>query len=172
MNYIIFDLEWNQSPEGKSGSDERMPFEIIEIGAVRLNEKREKTGEFQTLIKPQVYKWIHDSIHSVVHVDYKDLMNGVPFPQAIRHFSGLVREDFVFCTWGMQDLTELQRNLKYYDLLELLPGPVTYYDIQKLFQLVSRKYEAAKGAGICSRYPGNQKGKGISQSFGGCRIYG
>ena len=76
MNYIIFDLEWNQSPEGKSGSDERMPFEIIEIGAVRLNEKREKTGEFQTLIKPQVYKWIHDSIHSVVHVDYKDLMNG------------------------------------------------------------------------------------------------
>lgn len=44
MNYIIFDLEWNQSPEGKSGSDERMPFEIIEIGAVRLNEKREKTG--------------------------------------------------------------------------------------------------------------------------------
>lgn len=42
MNYIIFDLEWNQSPEGKSGSDERMPFEIIEIGAVRLNEKKRK----------------------------------------------------------------------------------------------------------------------------------
>ena len=34
MNYIIFDLEWNQSPEGKSGSDERMPFEIIERSTV------------------------------------------------------------------------------------------------------------------------------------------
>ena len=107
MNYIIFDLEWNQSPEGKSGSDERMPFEIIEIGAVRLNEKREKTGEFQTLIKPQVYKWIHDSIHSVVHVDYKDLMNGVPFPQAIRDFLDWCGEDFVFCTWGTVSYTHL-----------------------------------------------------------------
>ena len=133
MNYIIFDLEWNQSPEGKSGSDERMPYQIIELGAVRRNEKREETGELQTLIKPEVYKWIHDSIRSVVHVDYKDLMSGATIPQAIRDFLDWCGEDFVFCTWGMQDLTELQRNLRYNELLELLPGPVTYYDIQQLF---------------------------------------
>ena len=28
---------------------------------------------------------------------------------------------------------ELQRNMRYYSLLDLLPGPVIYYDIQKLF---------------------------------------
>ena len=28
---------------------------------------------------------------------------------------------------------ELQRNMKYYELLQLIPGPVTYYDVQKLF---------------------------------------
>ena len=37
MNYIVFDLEWNQSAEGKECSVEHMPFEIIEIGAVKLN---------------------------------------------------------------------------------------------------------------------------------------
>ena len=34
--YIVLDLEWNQSPLGKDGSMDRLPFEIIEIGAVKL----------------------------------------------------------------------------------------------------------------------------------------
>ena len=70
MNYIVFDLEWNQSPGGKRYSNSRLPFEIIEIGAVKLNEKKEIVDSFQRLIKPQVYNWIHDSIHEVIHVDY------------------------------------------------------------------------------------------------------
>ena len=133
MDYIVFDLEWNQSPAGKKYSDERIPFEIIEIGAVKLNERREKTGEFRRLIRPQVYNWIHDSIHEVIHVDYKDLMEGVAFSQAVRKFLNWCGTEYRFCTWGNQDLTELQRNMKYYGILELLPGPIEYYDIQKLF---------------------------------------
>ena len=30
---------------------------------------------------------------------------------------------------------ELQRNMKYYNLLKLMPGPVHYYDVQKLFSI-------------------------------------
>ncbi|MFR6581963.1 MAG: hypothetical protein ACLURP_08015 [Ruminococcus sp.] len=41
MNYIVFDLEWNQSPGGKRWSNSRLPFEIIEIGAIKLNEEKE-----------------------------------------------------------------------------------------------------------------------------------
>ena len=62
MNYIVFDLEWNQNPDGRKHPDSRLPFEIIEIGAVKLNEKREIIDTFQCLIKPKVYHWIHDSI--------------------------------------------------------------------------------------------------------------
>ena len=40
MNYIVFDLEWNQCPYGKGKENKRLPFEIIEIGAVKLNEDR------------------------------------------------------------------------------------------------------------------------------------
>ena len=86
MNYIVFDLEWNQSPGGKKYSNSRLPFEIIEIGAVKMNEQREVVDIFQRLVKPQVYNWIHDSIHEVIHVDYKDLADGVPFQQAVREF--------------------------------------------------------------------------------------
>lgn len=46
MNYIVFDLEWNQSPGGKKYSNSRLPFEIIEIGAVKMNEQREVVDIF------------------------------------------------------------------------------------------------------------------------------
>ena len=36
MDYIVLDLEWNQSPAGKSGENRAIPFEIIEIGALKL----------------------------------------------------------------------------------------------------------------------------------------
>ena len=133
MNYIVFDLEWNQSPGGKKYSNSRLPFEIIEIGAVKMNEQREVVDVFQRLVKPQVYNWIHDSIHEVIHVDYKDLADGVPFQQAVREFLKWCGEEYVFCTWGNQDVMELQRNMKYYGMLSLLPGPVTYYDVQKIY---------------------------------------
>ena len=63
MNYIVFDLEWNQNPAGKKTRNDKLPFEIIEIGAVKVNSKKEITDSFHRLIKPQVYNWIHDSIH-------------------------------------------------------------------------------------------------------------
>jgi inhibitor of KinA sporulation pathway (predicted exonuclease) len=141
MNYIVFDLEWNQSPGGKKYENSRLPFEIIEIGAVKLNEKKEITDSFHRLIKPQVYNWIHDSIHEVIHVNYKDLINGVTFQQAAEEFLTWCGTDGIFCTWGNQDVMELQRNMKFYDLLSLLKGPVTYYDIQKIFSI---RYEDRK----------------------------
>ena len=41
MNYIIFDLEWNQGVTRGEKRDKKMPLEIVEIGAVKLNEDRE-----------------------------------------------------------------------------------------------------------------------------------
>ena len=43
MNYIVLDLEWNQSnSDSKARKDSDLPvFEIIEIGAVKLNKNKE-----------------------------------------------------------------------------------------------------------------------------------
>lgn len=135
MNYIVFDLEWNQSPNGKKFQNDRLPFEIIEIGAVKMNARKEIVDTFHRLIKPEVYKWIHDSIREVIHVNYSDLVKGVPFPEAAQDFLKWCGEDWGFCTWGNQDVMELQRNMKYYGILDKLPGPVTYYDVQKLYSI-------------------------------------
>ncbi len=133
MNYVVFDLEWTQCPRGKRNEIAELPFEIIEIGAVKLNTDREITGEFHRIIRPQVYHSLHFRTKEIVRLDQKTLERGVPFPDAVREFLAWAGIDSTFCTWGAIDLVELQRNLKYYRLLHLLNGPLHFYDVQKLF---------------------------------------
>ena len=87
MNYIVFDLEWNQSPNGKEDSVEHLPFEIIEIGAVKLNGNFEETGTFHKLIRPKVYKKMHFKISEVTHMDMAELRQaGEPFDVVMNRF--------------------------------------------------------------------------------------
>ncbi|MGN0363129.1 MAG: exonuclease domain-containing protein [Bilifractor sp.] len=133
MNYIVFDLEWNQSPAGKSREVKRLPFEIIEIGAVKLDENRVLVDTFHSVIRPVVYKTLNYRTREIVHIEKEELEHGEHFPDAARRFLAWAGPDSIFCTWGSVDLTELQRNLKYYRMLSLLKGPMHYYDVQKLF---------------------------------------
>ena len=137
MNYIVFDLEWNQSPNGKEDSVEHLPFEIIEIGAVKLNGNFEETGTFHKLIRPKVYKKMHFKISEVTHMDMAELRQaGEPFDVVMNRFLAWCgEEEYRFCTWGSMDLTELQRNMAYHKLPNPFPRPLLYLDIQKLYCL-------------------------------------
>lgn len=135
-NYIVLDLEWNQSAGGKEETIPHFPFEIIEIGAVRLDEALKETGSFRSLVKPRVYPVLHEKIREVTHMDPRLLMEeGKDFKEAIRDFLDWCGPLPVFCTWGSMDLTELQRNMAYYNLPIPFPKPLLYYDVQKLYSL-------------------------------------
>lgn len=137
-NYIVLDLEWNQSPDGKEGTIDRFPFEIIEIGAVRLDENLEETGQFQRLIRPRVYQEMHYRISEVTHMDMAELERvGETFETAIKDFLSWCGPQPVFCTWGSMDLTELQRNMAYYGIKIPFEKPLLYYDVQKLYSLLN-----------------------------------
>ena len=54
MQYIVLDLEWNQADvPDETVSD--IPFEIVEVGAVKQNDERKMISEFSELVRPQVY---------------------------------------------------------------------------------------------------------------------
>lgn len=135
MHYIVLDLEWNQCPFGKAREDRRLPFEIIEIGAVKLNEKKEIVDTFHELIKPVVYRQIHFRTREIISLSIKDLDKGRLFPEAAADFLAWCGEDARFCTWGTLDLTELQRNLTYYNMDGAIKTPLFYEDVQKLFAI-------------------------------------
>lgn len=144
VNYIVLDLEWNQCPDGKRNKVEKLPFEVIEIGAVKVNEKQEIIGQFSELVKPQVYKEMDSNISKIVHVTMEDLQKGRPFQEVMKDFLEWCGEDPVFCTWGPMDLVELQRNMKYYQLSTLSHKPFFYYDVQRLFAVFFEENKQAR----------------------------
>ncbi|MBQ7261689.1 MAG: exonuclease domain-containing protein, partial [Lachnospiraceae bacterium] len=131
MNYIVLDLEWNMgSPREEL---KMMPFEIIEIGAVKLDGNRNETERFSRLIHPRVYRRMHWVNKSIVHIENSDLKNAARFEEVYSEFLAFCGEEpYIFCTWGDTDLTELQRNIYYFECIPLTEGPLEYLDVQKL----------------------------------------
>lgn len=141
MNYIVFDLEWNQSNTGKEKEVKDIPFEIIEIGAVKLNGSFEIKGKFNRLIKPRIYHELHHITRNLLQLKIAELQNQSCFKEVAQEFLDWCGEDYIFCTWGPLDLTELQRNMRFYDMPPLSGRPIKFYDVQKLFSI---EYEDKK----------------------------
>lgn len=141
MDYIVFDLEWNQCPDGKEREVPALPFEIIEIGAVKLNSERKMIDKFHCLVRPVVYPKLHFRTREIVKKTEEELRQGRDFPEAVTRLLNWAGSEVCFCTWGAGDLIELQRNMKYYGMLSMLKGPLHFYDVQKLFAI---EYENTK----------------------------
>lgn len=136
MDYIVLDLEWNQSNTGTEAEKERLPFEIIEIGAIKLNDNCVMSGEFSELICPSVYHEMHRITSRLIHIQMKELERGKPFPEVAGRFLEWCKGGkSLFCTWGILDLPELQRNMKFYGMEPLSDGPIPFLDVQKLFAI-------------------------------------
>ena len=143
LNYIILDLEWNQSNRTPQAADQLI-FEIIEIGAIKLSEDRNMIGEFSELVKPQVYHEMHRYTSKLIHLQMEELEKGRPFPEVMREFLDWCGEDIMFCSWGPSDLTELQKNMKYYQMPPLADRPIAFYDVQKLFSIAHEDGKARR----------------------------
>ena len=135
MQYVVVDFEWNQSPYGKHSSNKKLPFEIIEIGAVKLNGQGQEMDRFNQIIKPKVYKKLHHVTKNLTGISEKELSEGRPFCEVMPEFLEWCGDDYMFCTWGNLDLLELQRNLKFFHMEDAVKGPITYHNVQKLFRL-------------------------------------
>lgn len=136
MNYIVFDLEWNQSPIGQAGEHPRMPFEIIEIGAIKLDKDFKYVDEFRRLITPKLYPKLHKYIRGILNYDERELRKkGTTFKKACTEFLEWCDsddEEYTFCTWGPSDLSYLQCNMDFYRMPQL-PFPLKFYDVQQIY---------------------------------------
>ena len=147
MNYIVFDLEWNQGRDGKNGRNhEEIPFEIIEFGAIKLDEGKNVIGEFHQLVKPSVYKNMHYITENMLHIHMEDLKSGKSFKEVMEEFLLWCGEDYLFCTWGALDLLELQRNMRFHGMEPLSDGPICFLDVQKLFSIAFEEDKKSRRA--------------------------
>lgn len=121
MQYIVMDMEWNQPWPGSPSAKKVLPVqirgEIIQIGAVRVTQEREVADEFQIMVRPKYYRHLNRRISKLTGIKEARLREeGVSFPEAMEQFRTWCGEDFVFLTWGFDDIGILRENLELYSL--------------------------------------------------------
>ena len=71
MQAIVLDLEWNQPTNFRSGgyrqSGDQLLFEMIQIGAVKLDESRQIVDTFNQLIQPTCYRRLNPHVQKITH---------------------------------------------------------------------------------------------------------
>ena len=82
MYYVILDLEWNNTYDRKTRG---FINEIIEIGAVLLDESLNEVSRFSRLIRSQIGKKLRGSVKQLTHITNEDLDNGIPYTLSLIH---------------------------------------------------------------------------------------
>ena len=115
MNYIVLDLEFNQAFPFKSGKkvepNPECPFEIIQIGAVKLNEHFEQLDSFNCMISPQIYPRLHPFVEKITGIRPKMLAGQPHFPEAYQAFLTFIgKKPAVLCAWGGDDINPVPQH--------------------------------------------------------------
>ena len=80
MKYIILDLEWNSAYSVK---ESRFINEIIEIGAVKLDENLNEIGRYQQLVRSRLNKKLSSRTKNLTHITNEDMLSGVMLEKAL-----------------------------------------------------------------------------------------
>lgn len=142
MHYIIFDLEFNQDFSSLQGFDRKRsyyPFEIIQIGAIKLDMEFNTADTFCRYVKPTIYSKISPFISELTGITTEQLLNEELFPEVYKDYLEFIGDaDSVLCIWGMSDIKELFRNAEYHQLnrnylprryINIQPCISTYLDL-------------------------------------------
>ena len=138
MHYIVMDLEWNQPLSHRSAPYRRLGnqlmFEVIQIGAVKLDEAMRMRGSFNQFVAPANYIKLHPRISRITGIRQEDLDGAPDFSQAFSRFVDWCGEDIALSTWGCDDISVLHQNIAFFVKGHPIP-PV--YDLQRLFGDIS-----------------------------------
>jgi inhibitor of KinA sporulation pathway (predicted exonuclease) len=127
MNYIIFDLEatcWE--------NDRSIENEIIEIGAVKLNDKLDIIDEFSIFVRPTTNPVLSEFCTRLTSITQKNVDEAETFDKVLPDFENWIIEssnEVIIYSWGFYDKKQLLKecNTKQYfgSILNLLDNHVS-----------------------------------------------
>ncbi len=129
MNYIVFDLEWNQ-PWNKPAPG-TLGNEVIQIGAVKVDESAKPVAEFDRMIRPVHHKKLHPYVKKLTGLRSADVARGGSFHEAVSDFRAWCGEEACFVTWGGEDVPVLKNHLSFCGLADDWLDP--WIDLQRIF---------------------------------------
>ncbi len=126
MNYVIFDLEWNGCYSCRTKTNIN---EIIEFGAVKLNEDLEIIDKYQMLVRPEISKRLNSSVKSLTSLSIEQLEHGAPFNYVYNKFKKFCGNS-ILMTWSTSDIVSLVSNVEYHLRQKRIGFMTKYADLQ------------------------------------------
>jgi len=136
MNYVIVDFEMNAIANQYKEERAICNMEIIEIGAVILDEQFLVMGEFKTLVKPQYNDTISKKYETLTGISTQMVCDSPTFTTAYEMFVNwceMYGKDYEVYAWSDSDYNQLvaEMKLKNYDKKEKMSPLERWYDFQK-----------------------------------------
>lgn len=132
MFYVIMDLEWNNS---YNKFKKCFVNEILEIGAVMVDDELEVIDTFSVIIKSQLIKKLSGRVKNLTHITNEDMSSGVSFQKAVSDFSKWIgKRNCIFMSWGNSDIRVLVDNFSMFCKMPNVPFLTQYIDLQKYCQ--------------------------------------
>ncbi|WP_294403624.1 3'-5' exonuclease [uncultured Clostridium sp.] len=131
MGYIIVDLEFNNLKnitkyyekffdDNKELKDIELENEIIEIGAIKVDQYMKPICEMREYIKPTIFPVINPKVTEITKIDSNILNeNGISFEEAINKLKGMFEKGDVLCSWAKDDVAEIIINANYHEYKDL-----------------------------------------------------
>ena len=121
MYYISLDLEWNQAYAEQALAVQkriecRLRGEVIQIGAVKLDEQLNICGSYSVIVRPRFFRRIHRHVMRLTGITQDMIDRGMPLPEAAESFRAWCGDDFAFLTWGPDDVPMLEDNFRAHKL--------------------------------------------------------
>lgn len=88
MRYVVVDLEMNKLDNQYTEEKKICNQEIIEIGAVMLDNGHQEISRFKTYVKPQYSEKIRDVITKLTGITTKMVKDAPVFEEAVKQFFG------------------------------------------------------------------------------------
>lgn len=132
MEYIILDNEWH-TPYCKING--KCINELIEIGAVKLDENLNEISRFSVLIKSTFTKKLSTRFQRLTNITTEEMLQkGMTFDQAVDLYAEWAGTEAITMTWSNSDLYVLLENFRLRRKINTVPIIARYLDLQKYVQ--------------------------------------
>lgn len=110
MNYVIVDLEMNKVSGEFKEERRKCTNEIIEIGAVIMNESFNEISSFKTYVKPRYSSDITPKVKKLTGISWDMVEDAPEFEEAFRmfvNFCDIAGDDYQIIEWSESDHTQI-----------------------------------------------------------------
>ena len=132
-SYVVLDLEMCRVPKEKRDACPTSR-EIIQIGAVLINEKLDIVDSFISFVKPE-FGIIDSHIQELTKITHNDVKDASKVSDVLRKFVEWIPKDSILVTWSENDIIQIfdEIDLKCIEIPEIESYLDDYVDCQEIF---------------------------------------